>query len=129
MATVLIAEDIDDLTFALEWLFTRAGFVVRTAPDGLQTLKAVREQLPDLLVLDLVLPDLSGLEVCRALRADPATAAVPILMMSAYALPADVRAGRDAGADDYMTKPFQTAELIARCLALLPEAIRPVLPP
>ncbi|MFF5225970.1 response regulator [Dactylosporangium sp. NPDC000521] len=70
-------------------------------------------------VLDLVMPGLNGLDVCRALRADPATADVPILMLSAYAMPADLQAGLDAGADDYMMKPFHSDELIARCTALI----------
>ncbi|MEV4132182.1 response regulator [Dactylosporangium sp. NPDC049742] len=71
------------------------------------------------LLLDLVMPGLNGLDVCRALRADPATADVPILMLSAYAMPADLQAGLDAGADDHMMKPFQSDELIARCTALI----------
>ncbi|MGI5182690.1 response regulator [Dactylosporangium sp. CA-152071] len=119
MATVLIAEDVEDLTYALTRLLTRAGFTVRTAPDGARTLAEVRAELPDLLLLDLVMPRLNGLDVCRALRADPATAGVPILMLSAYAMPADLQAGLDAGADDYMMKPFQSDELIARCTALI----------
>lgn len=122
MPTVLIGEDDADLAVALSRIFTRAGFVVQIQPDGAATLAAVRAalpDLPDLLVLDLVMPRLSGLQVCQAVRADPVTAGVPVLMLSAAALGPDIAAGRAAGADDYLSKPFAAAELIARARALL----------
>lgn len=119
MATVLIGEDTADLAIALSRIFSRAGFEVRVGSDGVATLAAVRAAPPDLLVLDLVMPRLNGLDVCRAMRADPVTANVPVLMMSAAAVAADIAAGRAAGVDDYLSKPFDNAELVARARALL----------
>jgi DNA-binding response OmpR family regulator len=122
MATVLIGEDTSDLATALSRIFARAGFDVRVEVDGPATLAAARASPPDLLVLDLLMPGLSGLEVCQAVRADPATATVPIMMLSAAALADDLVAGRAAGADDYLSKPFQSADLVARARALLKPA-------
>ena len=82
----------------------------------------------DLLVLDLMLPGLDGLDVCRALRADPATAAVPIIMLTAKAEESDRIVGLELGADDYITKPFSPREVVARVRALLRRADRPVPP-
>jgi DNA-binding response OmpR family regulator len=94
---------------------------VGTGPDALAY---VREQAVDLLILDLMLPDLSGLDVCRALRADPKTAAVPIIMVTARADESDRISGLELGADDYVTKPFSPNELMARVRAIFRRAQR-----
>lgn len=116
---ILIVEDEVGLSRSLSWYFNREGFdthVSETGPDGLQTAQAV---LPDVVLLDLMLPGLTGLDVCRALRADPPTRDIPVVMMTARAEPADRAAGYSAGADDYVTKPFSNKEVLARVKALL----------
>jgi DNA-binding response OmpR family regulator len=103
----------------------RAGHSVEVVSSGADALPRVAERRPDLLVLDLMLPGVSGLEICRTLRADPAAADVPIIMVTARAEEADRITGLDTGADDYLTKPFSPKELVARVAALLRRAARP----
>ena len=90
-----------------------------TAPDGPTALAAAVMELPDLAVLDVTMPGMSGTDVCRALRADPATAGMAIIVLTARAQEADVQAGFKAGADDYVPKPFSPRELASRVEALL----------
>ncbi len=125
MATVVIGEDTADLAAVLSRILTRAGFAVRVAPDGPATLAAVQAAPPDLLVLDVIMPRLNGLDVCRAVRADPATAGVGVLIVSACPFPQDVAAGFEAGADDYMAKPFDNADLIRRAHAIVAARAQP----
>jgi DNA-binding response OmpR family regulator len=112
---VLVADDEDDIRALVCLAARRAGCtVVAEVPDGPTALAAVRSQLPDLAVLDVSMPGASGLEVCAALRADPSTTAVPVLLLSAGASADDVARGLAAGADAYLAKPFAVAGLVAR---------------
>ena len=112
---VLVAADEDDIRALVGLAVRRAGCTVATeVPDGTQALAAARTDLPDLAVLDVSVPGATGLEVCAALRADPATAGVPVLLLSAGASPDDVARGLAAGADAYLAKPSSVAGLVAR---------------
>jgi DNA-binding response OmpR family regulator len=112
---VLVADDEDDIRALVGLAVRRAGCTVATeVADGTQALIAARTDPPDLAVLDVSMPGATGLEVCTALRADPATAAVPVLLLSAGATPEDVARGLAAGADAYLAKPFSVAGLAAR---------------
>ena len=103
----------------LEFNLKKAGFDVLTATDGAQALKKARSVLPSLVVLDLMLPEIDGLEVCKILRRDPATARIPIIMLTAKAAEVDRIVGLEIGADDYVTKPFSPRELVLRVNKLL----------
>src|SRR5213075_1430969 len=96
-----------------------ADYDVATASDGEQALKKVRAAPPDLIILDLMLPELDGLEVCKLLRRDPSTATIPIIMLTAKAAEMDRVLGLELGADDYLTKPFSPRELVLRVKRLL----------
>jgi DNA-binding response OmpR family regulator len=98
----------------LEFNLKKAGFEVIAAADGAQALKKARSSLPHLIVLDLMLPEIDGLEVCKMLRRDPATARIPIIMVTAKAAEVDRILGLELGADDYVTKPFSPRELVLR---------------
>jgi two-component system, OmpR family, response regulator RegX3 len=113
---ILIVEDDPAIADGLAWALKQDGFQVATAPDGESGLAAVRAQPPDLLMLDLMLPGVSGWEVCRAIRK---TSRLPILMLTARAEEFDRVLGLELGADDYVTKPFSTREVIARVRAIL----------
>jgi len=119
MATIVIGEDNADLRDALGMIFRRAGHDVTTASDGPTCLETVRDHQPDLLVVDVSMPGMTGLEVCRAIRADEELAELPILMVSAWATVGDAQAGRVAGAGEYVAKPFNTADLLARADRLI----------
>ena len=119
MATVLLAEDDADIRFLVTFKLERAGHEVRGFPDGVSALADARGHLPDLAVLDVMMPRMSGLDVCRELRRDPATAAVPVILLTACAEDADVAAGFAAGADDYIIKPFSPRDLAMRVKAVL----------
>jgi DNA-binding response OmpR family regulator len=113
---VLVVEDDETLLEALEYNLARQGYQVLQATDGQAALEAARRERPDLIVLDLMLPILDGLSVCRAVRREMAT---PILIVTARTDEEDRVAGLEAGADDYLTKPFGMRELLARVKALL----------
>jgi len=125
---VLVVEDDHDIAHLLSHSLTRAGFTVDLMHSGAEVLAAVRRSLPDLVLLDLMLPGLDGLEVCRTLRGDPRTAAVPIIMLTARAEESDRIVGLELGADDYVTKPFSPNEVVARVRALLRRAQRTIPP-
>jgi DNA-binding response OmpR family regulator len=114
-----IIEDDQDLRKLLLHYLEREGYVLQHAADGEQGLGLVRRVRPDLVILDLMLPGLDGLEVCKRLKADPQTAHIPILMLTAKAEETDKVVGLELGADDYVTKPFSTKELVARVKAIL----------
>jgi DNA-binding response OmpR family regulator len=122
---ILIVEDDRDIAELIRHYLGRAGHSVEVVTSGADVLPRVAERRPDLLVLDLMLPGVSGLEICRALRADAAAADLPIIMVTARAEEADRIIGLDTGADDYLTKPFSPKELVARVAALLRRAARP----
>jgi DNA-binding response OmpR family regulator len=113
---VLVVEDEPTLLETLEYNLTRQGYEVYTAADGLTALEIARRERPDAIVLDIMLPGLDGLEVCRILRREMN---VPILMLTARADEVDKVVGLEVGADDYLTKPFSMRELLARVKALL----------
>lgn len=117
---ILVVEDEHDIAGLIRHTLERSGEAeVETAVSGDQALKAAAENPPDLILLDLNLPVLGGLEVCRLLRSRPATATVPIIMLTARTSEGDRVTGLDAGADDYVTKPFSLRELAARVRAVL----------
>jgi two-component system alkaline phosphatase synthesis response regulator PhoP len=116
---VLIVEDERDILQLVKLYLEKEGYRVSTAATGPDGLKAVKSERPDLLVLDLMLPDMDGLEVCKRLRAEPQTAALPIIMLTAKAEESDTVIGLELGADDYVTKPFSPKALVARIKALL----------
>jgi len=117
--TILVIEDDRDLIELLRFNLEREGFRVQYATDGSLALSEIRRCLPDLVILDLMLPGTDGLEICRQIRQSEAFAALPILMLTARSEEADRVVGLELGADDYVTKPFSLRELIARIRALL----------
>ena len=116
---MLIVEDDTALSELLQWHFNSEGYQVRATPDGEDALIMVREELPDLIVLDWMIESLSGVEVCRQLRKAKDSARVPIMMLTARGEEEDKIRGLKTGADDYLTKPFSPRELLARAEALL----------
>ncbi|MBI5400484.1 response regulator transcription factor [Candidatus Saganbacteria bacterium] len=119
MAEILIIEDEKDIAQAIEYNLKRESFKVVIASDGLSGLKKIREKRPDLLILDLMLPGIDGLDVCRRLKNDPAIAGIPIIILTAKAEETDRVVGLELGADDYITKPFSLKELVARVKVVL----------
>ncbi len=119
---VLIVEDEAALLTLLRYNLEKEGFRICEATDGEEALAAAAEQSPDAVILDWMLPVMSGVEVCRQLRRKPKTRDIPVLMLTARGEEADKVRGLDVGADDYMTKPFSMPELLARLRALLRRA-------
>lgn len=109
--TVLVVEDEPNIILSLEFLIKEAGYNVRVALDGEEALKAVAEEVPDLLLLDIMIPKRDGYDVCKTLRANPALKDLRIIMLAARGLKADKEKGLAMGADEYITKPFSTREL------------------
>nr|WP_237437646.1 phosphate regulon transcriptional regulator PhoB [Altericroceibacterium endophyticum] len=122
----MLVEDDQALAELLEYRFESEGYNVRTTSDGDEALVLASEDTPDLVILDWMIEGTSGLEVCRRLRRDKATAAVPIIMLTAREAEDDRVRGLDTGADDYITKPFSPRELLARVSAVL-RRVRPAL--
>jgi DNA-binding response OmpR family regulator len=116
---ILVAEDDRDIADLIAHYFSRAGWRAQLTETGDDALASVRRNPVDLVILDVMLPGLSGLEVCRALRADKTTAAIPIIMLTARAEESDRIIGLEIGADDYISKPFSPNELVARVRALM----------
>ncbi|VAV86905.1 Phosphate regulon transcriptional regulatory protein PhoB (SphR) [hydrothermal vent metagenome] len=123
---ILLIEDDESLTELIRYNLTQGGFTVHCEADGEEGLYASEESSPDLILLDWMLPNLSGIEICRRIRRNKATRNVPIIMLTARAEESDRIRGLDTGADDYVTKPFSPKELIARIKAVL-RRIRPSL--
>jgi len=117
--TILVVEDEVTLREALVYNLNKEGYTVLQAGTGLEALALARAEAPDVVILDLMLPELDGLSVCRSLRRDPATAASGILMLTARSGELDKIVGLESGADDYLTKPFSLGEMLARVRALL----------
>jgi DNA-binding response OmpR family regulator len=119
MTRILVVEDDPDIAGLIVHYIEKAGWEPHLVTSGSDVLRQAREQLPACVVLDLMLPGMDGLEVCRALRADQATAAVPIIMLTARAEESDRIVGLELGADDYLAKPFSAGELVARIRAVI----------
>jgi two-component system phosphate regulon response regulator PhoB len=116
---ILVVDDEPDALELIAFNLKNAGLEVLTAENGDQALRLARAQLPDLILLDLMLPEVDGLEVCKILRRDAATSAIPIIMVTAKAAEMDRVLGLELGADDYVTKPFSPRELVLRVKNLL----------
>ena len=119
MTVVLVADDDADIRDLVAFKLEQAGLEVIAVEDGETALEEARAKQPELAVLDISMPGLSGIDVCRMLRADPATAGMLIIMLTARVQERDVEGGFSAGADDYVTKPFSPRELVSRIQALL----------
>jgi two-component system phosphate regulon response regulator PhoB len=119
---VLLVDDERDLLSVLEFNLRAAGFETSTAATGEEALAALRRRPPDLLVLDLMLPDVSGTEICRQVKSDPRTKHIPVVMLTAKGDEVDRVVGFELGADDYVTKPFSVRELVLRLKAVLRRA-------
>jgi len=124
MISVLVAEDDADIRDLVAFKLEQVGYDVTAVEDGPSALIAARLSAPDLAVLDVSMPGMSGLDVCRLLRADPTTAGIPIIMLTARVQERDVEDGLTAGADDYMVKPFSPRELVSRIHTQLAKARR-----
>ena len=122
---MLVIEDNADIAELLRHSLEKAGHVVETRVTGNDGLAYARERVPDLVVLDLMLPGMDGLQVCQALRGSAATASIPIIMLTARGEESDRIRGLELGADDYVTKPFSPKELVARAAAVLRRVTRP----
>lgn len=122
MTVVLVADDDADIRDLVAFKLEQAGFEVISVEDGQTALEQAQSRNPTLAVLDVSMPGLSGIDVCRMLRADPATAGMLIIMLTARVQEQDVEGGFNAGADDYVTKPFSPRELVSRIQALLSRA-------
>jgi DNA-binding response OmpR family regulator len=124
MTRILVVEDDPDIADLVRRYLQKSGFDVDVRASGRDALAAIAARPPDVLVLDLMLPELNGLEICRIVRSDEKTASTPIIMVTARAEESERIAGLDLGADDYMAKPFSPAELVARVKALLRRTTR-----
>jgi DNA-binding response OmpR family regulator len=116
---IVVVEDDDAVAHLVSASLGDAGFLCMRARDGVEALRLVKQESPDLIILDVLMPKLDGLEVVRRLKADPVEARIPVLMLTALAGVDDRVRGLDAGADDYLPKPFNVRELLARCQALV----------
>jgi two-component system phosphate regulon response regulator PhoB len=126
-STILVVEDDRPLAELLHFHLTRAGYRLLQTGDGHRALDLARAEKPDLILLDWMIEGMSGIDVCRMLRAKGDTAAIPVIMLTARGEEADRLRGLDTGADDYVTKPFSPRELVARVAAVL-RRMRPALP-
>ena len=116
---ILVVDDEPDVVQLIDYNLKAAGYDVTTAADGDEALKKARSTAPDLIILDLMLPEVEGLDVCKILRREPSTSGIPIVMLTAKASETDRVLGLELGADDYVTKPFSPRELVLRVKRLL----------
>ncbi len=128
MGAILVVEDEPDIAELVKYHLEKAGLPARVVGDGKQALDLIVREPPALVVLDLMLPGLDGLEVCRRLRGSPATRGIPVIMLTAKAEEVDRILGLEMGADDYVPKPFSPRELVARVKAVLRRATAPIEP-
>ena len=117
--TILIVEDEKDIVKMLDYNLKKEGYKTLVANDGEDALDMANTKLPDFILLDLMLPGVDGLEICKELKSERKTAAIPVIMLTAKAQESDKIVGLELGADDYVTKPFSPRELIARIKAVL----------
>jgi DNA-binding response OmpR family regulator len=117
--TILVADDEEDLRELVTYRLTRSGYRVIGAGDGLQALKLAAERTPDLMVLDVMMPKLDGYELTRRVRAEAALRSIPVILLTARSQESDIDRGFEVGADDYLKKPFNPDELVARVRAVL----------
>ena len=117
--TILVVEDEPNIVESLSFLMKKAGFVVRVARDGNTAIRTIESEAPDLVLLDIMMPRRDGYEVCRTIRANPDWDHVRIIMLSAKGRDFDRRKGLELGADDYITKPFSTREIVERVQEIL----------
>lgn len=118
-ATVLIVEDEIDLVRLIQYNLEKEGFTVHSALDGKSAIAQLKAQKPDLVILDLMLPDMSGIQICREIKQTPQTKKLPVMMLTARSSESDRVGGFEAGAEDYVIKPFSPKELVLRVKALL----------
>jgi DNA-binding response OmpR family regulator len=123
-AKVLLVDDDPVILKLLQVNFEMEGYTVMTAADGVEGLERARSERPDIILLDIMMPRMDGLQVTQALKDDESTKDIPIILLSAKAQASDIQAGRDMGADDYLTKPFDPLELLERVGDLLQGGIR-----
>lgn len=116
---ILIADDEQNIVISLEFLMKREGYEVVIANDGEEAIDKIRGEMPDLVLLDVMMPKKSGFEVCQEIKSDPSLQSVRILMLTAKGRDTEVAKGLALGADAYMTKPFATKELVARVQSML----------
>ena len=128
MGTVLVVEDEPDIGDLVKYHLEKAGLSARAVADGKHALELIVREPPDLVILDLMLPGMDGLEVCRRLRGNPATRGIPVIMLTAKTEEVDRIVGLEMGADDYVPKPFSPRELVARVKAVLRRTSAPVEP-
>jgi len=121
--TILVIDDEKDLIELVRYNLEKEGFDVIAATDGQSGLEVVKKHRPDLVVLDLMMPGLDGLQVCQRLRSDPRSGRIPVIMLTAKATEADRVVGLELGADDYITKPFSPREVVARVKAVLRRSV------
>ncbi|HEX6247713.1 MAG TPA: response regulator [Nocardioidaceae bacterium] len=122
MAKIVVADDDADIRDLVVHKLEQSGHEVVPVGDGASAVAACRQERPDLAVLDVMMPGMSGLEACRALRGDPDLAGVRVILLTARTQEADVAQGRDAGADDYIAKPFSPRELASRVAVVLEQS-------
>jgi phosphate regulon transcriptional regulator PhoB len=118
-ATILVVEDEPDLREVIRYNLEREGYRVLETEDGEEGLDLLREKLPELVLLDIMLPGLDGIEICRSIKYDPHTRSIPVIMVTARGDESDIVLGLGVGADDYIIKPFSPRELVARVKAVL----------
>lgn len=121
MKKVLVVDDDPYILMSLEFLMRKAGFDVSIARNGSEALEIIDRNLPALVVLDIMMPDVDGYEICRYIKSDESRKHCKVIFLSAKSKESDLRKGLEIGADDYMTKPFSTRDLVARTKALLSE--------
>ncbi len=124
-AKVLIVDDEPNILLSLQFLMKKAGYAVRTAKDGEEALAEIAREMPDIVLLDVMMPKLDGFSVCQRIKSDPALAGVRVVMLTARGRDVEREKGLSLGADDYITKPFSTKDAIDRVAALLARPVKP----